>query len=117
MDGGCRPKEASQENVRRVGRLLYQVQGVPRDVELLWDDAALKIVDKRFSKTTIFWKNLATLRAYITALRLFYDFVLGKYRLLNRSGTKVYNTDLDKVKSCSILLDGWLKTLAPAVQV
>ena len=120
MDGGCSPMEASQENVRRVGRLLYQVQGVPRDVQLLWDDAALNIVRKRFFEDNHLLekpRTAATLRAYITALRVFYDFVPAKYCLLNQSGRKIYKSDQDKVKSSSILLDGWLKTLAPAIHV
>ena len=62
-------------------------------------------------------RTVNTLRAYITALRLFYQFVLAKYRSLNRKGTKILNEDLEKIKSCNVLLDGWLKTLAPAVHM
>ena len=62
-------------------------------------------------------RTVNTLRVYITVLRLSYQFVLAKYRALNRKGTKVLNEDLDKIKSCNVLLDGWLKTLAPTVHI
>ena len=48
MDGGCCPKEASVENVRRVGRLLYQVQTKPNNVELLWNHAAIDVGRRHF---------------------------------------------------------------------
>ena len=62
-------------------------------------------------------RTVNTLRAYIMALRLSYQFVLAKYRSLNQKGTEVVNKDLDKIKSCNVLLDSWLKTLAPAVHI
>ena len=120
MDGGCRPKQASIENVRRVGKLLSQVQTTPSDMELLWDDVAMDVVRQRFFQNNNMAekpRTVSTLRGYITALRLFYQFIWAKYRTLNRKGTKVLNEDLDKIKSCNVQLDGWLKTLAPAVHI
>ena len=58
MDGGCRPKEASIDNVRRVGMFLYQVQSDPTDVRLLWDDVAVNMI-RSFLKTITFRKNHA----------------------------------------------------------
>ena len=78
MDGGSRPNLASLENVRRVGRLLYQVQTIPRDVTLLWNDEAVHVIRKRFFENNHLAekpRTATTLRAYVTALRLFYNFV------------------------------------------
>ena len=118
MDGGSRPNLASLENVRRVGRLLYQVQTIPRDVTLLWNDEAVHVIRKRFFENNHLAekpRTATTLRAYVTALRLFYDFVQAKQR--TRTGTPIAKEDIEKVKSCNVSLDGWLKTLAPALHV
>ena len=83
MDGGCRPKEASIDNVRRVGMFLYQVQSDPTDVRLLWDDVAVNMIRNKFFENNNLSekpRTATTMRAYIMALRLFYQFVLAKYQ-------------------------------------
>lgn len=117
MDGGSRPKSASKDNVGRVGRLLYEIDRHMSDVSLLWEPKALnKIRNTFFEGNSLLAKPRAptTLKAYITALRLFYTFLGAKKQDLLDIGLLVNKEAQQKITSAQDLLSGWLKSLSTA---
>ena len=87
MDGGSRPQEASKENMRRVGRLLFEIDEDLK-VNMLWDDDGLSKLRATFFEGNHLLpeqrrRKPHTLRAYVTALRLFYKFLLARRMYLS----------------------------------
>ncbi|CAB3986999.1 Neurofilament medium polypeptide [Paramuricea clavata] len=123
MDGGARPVKASKENKRRVGRLLFEITSRMEDVRLLWDDCSLRKLRSTFFEGNHLLpekqrRQPHTLRAYITALRLFYDFVVAmRVRLGKTCNVIISQDDLENIQSARQLTAGWLKSLASSVSI
>ena len=80
-EGGVKEHDEGLEHMRRVGRLLYEVQEPPKDVELLWDDDSMTLIRRRFFDGNHLLtepREPGTLLAYITSLRMFYMFIKGR---------------------------------------
>ena len=59
----------------------------------------------------------STLKAYITALCLFYKFVIARRHTITSELHITINTEyLDELQSCDALLNGWLASLSAGVQ-
>ena len=120
MDGGSRPQEASKENMRRVGRLLFEIDE-QLNVHMLWDDDGLSNLRATFFEGNHLLpqeqqRKPHTLRAYITALRLFYKFLLARSMYLsNQDILKITGNDVVLIRSAQELTEGWLKSLAKSV--
>ena len=80
-EGGVKEHDEGLEHMRRVGRLLYEVQEPPKDVELLWDDDSMTLIRRRFFDGNHLLtepREPGTLLAYIASLRMFYMFIKGR---------------------------------------
>ena len=79
--GGCRGPKPSKEAQWRVGRLLYEVDETLANVKLLWSDDAMVRIRKTFiegNRLLAKPRKVGTLRAYLTALQMFYNFLLTR---------------------------------------
>ena len=80
-DGGVQEHDEGLEHMRRVGRLLYEVQDPPKDVALLWNDDSVTSIRRRFFDGNHLLtepREPGTLLAYIASLRMFYMFIKGR---------------------------------------
>jgi hypothetical protein len=84
MDGGSRSVDSSRENMQRVGRLIAEVEDVPENVSVLWNDRCLGLIRSQVFENNPSQKprEATTVKAYITELRLFYVFLKSRRALI-----------------------------------
>ena len=106
--------------MRRVGRLLFEIDEELK-VNMLWDDNGLSNLRATFFEGNHLLpeqkrRKPHTLRAYITALRLFYKFLLARRMYLaNQDIFTISSNDVVLIRSAQELTEGWLKSLAKSV--
>ena len=106
--------------MRRVGRLLFETDE-ELNVNRLWDDDGLTNLRATFFEGNYLLpedkkRKPHTLRAYITALRLFYKFLLARRMYLtNQDILTLTSNDVVLIRSAQELTEGWLKSLAKSV--
>ena len=105
--------------MRRVGRLFEVDKQL--NVKMLYDDRALsELRTTFFEENHLLPENMRrkphTLRAHITALRLFYKFLLARRLYLTNQGILQLSTNnVDMIRSAQELTEGRLKSLARSV--
>ncbi len=83
--GESRSADSSRENMQRVGRLIAEVEDVPENVSVLWNDRCLGLIRSQFfenNNPSQKPREATTVKAYITALRLFYVFLKSRRALI-----------------------------------
>ncbi|CAB3977383.1 Hypothetical predicted protein [Paramuricea clavata] len=81
VEGGRRGPKPSREAQWRVGRLLYEVDETLANVNLLWNDDAMVHIRRAFIEGNHLLtkpRKVGTLRAYLSALLMFYNFLLTR---------------------------------------
>ena len=116
-DGGVEKHDQGLEHMRRVGRLLYEVQDPPKDVELLWrDESVTAIRDRFFDGNHLLTepREPGTLLAYIASLRMFYKFIKGR-----RTGVSALipmnSRTISNVDETLVRIDNWSKSLRESI--
>ena len=111
FEGGARKERAGQDHVRRVGRLLYEIDGEPKSVRKLWQNLPMnKLCNNFFAGNDLLGKEKRkpqTLKSYVVSYRLFLKFVVSR-----ADGN--YRTDLRQVQSALLRLDSWPKAYSDA---
>ena len=84
------------------------------NVHYLWNAKHMSKMEKRFFENNAMAnppRTPWTLKAYITALRLFYKFVTARRHTIT-SELHINTEYLDELQSCDTLLNGWLASLS-----
>lgn len=117
VEGGCRGPKPSKEAQWRVGRLLYEVDETLTNVSLLWNDDAMVQIRRTFIEGNRLLKKprkVGTLRAYLTALQTFYNFLLTRASsLANEFG--FHETDFKLVKEFQGRVSNWMKSFTEEI--
>ena len=114
FEGGQRKKRICIDHVRRVGRLLYEVDSTPKSVKKLWQLLSMnKIRNNFFAGNDLLGdgkRKPQTLKSYMVSYRMFLKFILSSeesIRLLENIG----DDDIRQVRDCNILVPsdqrGW----------
>ena len=112
VEGGCRGPKPSKEAQWRVGRLLYEVDETLANVKLLWSDDAMVRIRKTFiegNRLLAKPRKVGTLRAYLTALQMFYNFLLTRATSLAKE-FGLEQKDLDLIKEFHGRVSNWMKS-------
>ena len=112
VEGGRRGEKPSREAQWRVGRLLYEVDETLTNVNLLWNDSAMVHIRCAFIEGNDHLtkpRKVGTLRAYLTALLTFYNFVLTRASsLMNEFGFE--EKDFGLVTEFKGRVSNWMKS-------
>jgi threonine dehydratase len=118
MDGGSHIEDASRQNVQHVGRLIYQVVEKATNICVLWDDESLGKIRRQFfenNNTALKPRTATTLKAYITALRLFYQFLRSRKSVLEKKcGQSLSSDELTEIEQAYAFMQGWALSLGIA---
>ena len=80
FEGGHRKARVCKDHVRRVGRLLYEVDSAPKGVKKLWQLLPMnKIRNNVFEGNDLLGEDRRkpqTLKSYIVTYRMFFKFIL-----------------------------------------
>ena len=112
VEGGRRGPKPSKEAQWRVGRLLYEVDETLANVNLLWNDDAMVHIRLAFIEGNHLLtkpRKVGTLRAYLTALLMFYNFLLTRASsLANEFGLQ--QNDFSLIKEFQGRVSNWMKS-------
>ena len=114
FEGGHRKKRICVDQVRRVGRLLYEVDSTPKSVKKLWQLLPMnKIRNNFFEGNDLLGDHKRmpqTLKSYMVSYRMFLKFILSSEEsicLLENIG----DDDIHQVRDFNILVPsdqrGW----------
>lgn len=105
-EGGMRKQRISTDHVRRVGRLLYEVESTPKTVRKLWQHVPLSKIRNNFFVGNDLLGNdrrkPQTLKAYIVSLKIFLKFVISCQEEI-RELMPFGDDDLRQVRVCNLL--------------
>ncbi len=99
--GSNRKPSDAKEHVRRVCRLLYEVDPQSRCVSLLWHDQSLDVIRNKFFLGNDQAKKPRapqTLKTYVVSFKLFLKFMLARKLSVRRIAT-VTDDDLEEIES------------------
>jgi hypothetical protein len=100
VEGGLWGPKPSREAQWRVGRLLYEVDETLANVNLLWNDDAMVHIRRAFIEGNHLLtkpRKVGTLGAYLSALLMFYNFLLTRASsLANEFGFQQNDFSLEK---------------------
>ena len=117
FEGGARKQRIGKDHVRRVGRLLYEVDDAPKSVRKLWQNLPMnEIRNNFFAGNDLLGKDRRkpqTLKTYIVSYRLFLKFVLSRQKDI-RELTEVGDDDISQVQSALGRLETWPKAYSDA---
>lgn len=112
VEGGRRSPKPSKDAQWRVGRLLFEVDESCTNVRLLWTEESMVHIRCTFIEGNSLLaqpRKVGTLRAYLTALLTFYNFILTRASTL---ATEFDFTDKDRglVKEFQGRVANWMKS-------
>ena len=116
--GSNRKPSDAKEHVRRVCRLLYQVDPLSRCVSLLWHDRSLDCIQNKFFLGNDKAKRPRapqTLKAYMVSFKLFFKFLLSRKLSVHRIAT-VTNNDMEEIEGALRTLLSWPSSYKVATQ-
>ncbi len=99
--GSNRKPSDAKEHVRRVCRLLYEVDPRSRCVSLLWHDQSLDCIRNKFFLGNDKTKKPGApqmLKTYMVSFNLFFKFLLAR-KLSVRQIATVTNNDIEEIKA------------------
>lgn len=105
----------SKEAQWRVGRLLYEVDETVSNINLLWDDEAMTRVRLTFIEGNHLLakpKKVGTLRAYLTSLLMFYNFLLSRATSLANEFDDLQEKDFSLVREFQGRVSNWMKSFS-----
>ena len=112
VEGGRRGSKPSKETQWRVGRLLYEVDETVSNATLLWNDNAMVHLRRTFIEGNHLLakpKRVGTIRACLTSLLMFYNFLLTRATsLANEFGLQ--EKDFNLVKEFRGRVSNWMKS-------
>ena len=112
-----RKDRAGIDHARRVGRLLYEIDGEPKGVRELWQNLPMnKLRNNFFAGNDLLGddkRKPATLKSYVVSYRLFLKFVVARQED-TRELMPITETDLRQVQSALLRLDSWPKAYSDA---
>ncbi|CAB4015116.1 Hypothetical predicted protein [Paramuricea clavata] len=112
VEGGRRGPKPSREAQWRVGRLLYEVDETLANVNLLWNDDAMVHIRCAFIEGNHLLtkpRKVGTLQAYLSALLMFYNFLLTRASSLANKFVFQQN-DFSLVKEFQGRVSNWMKS-------
>ena len=117
FEGGARKERIGTDHVRRVGRLLYEVDDAPKSVKKLWQNLPMnKIRNNFFAGNDLLGKDRRkpqTLKTYIVSYRMFLRFVLSRQEDV-RQLMEFGDEDMRQVQSGLGRLETWPKAYSDA---
>ena len=118
FEGSNRKPSDAKEHVRRVCRLLYEVDPQSRCVSLLWHDQSLDVIRNKFFLGNDQAKKPRapqTLKTYVVSFKLFLKFMLARKLSVRRIAT-VTDNDLEEIESALRRLSSWPSSYKVATQ-
>lgn len=112
VEGGRRGLKPSREAQWRVGRLLCEVDDTINNIRLLWTEEAMVHIRSTFIEGNSLLdkpRKVGTLRAYLTALLTFYNFVLTRASTLSRE-FGISQEDCNLVNEFQGRVSNWMKS-------
>ena len=112
VEGGRRGLKPANETQWRVGRLLYEIDETVSYANLLWNDDAMVHLRRTFIEGNHLLskpKKVGTIRAYLTSLLMFYNFMLTRATsLANEFGLQ--EKDFHLIKEFQGRVSNWMKS-------
>ena len=118
FEGSNRKPSDAKEHVRRVCRLLYEVDPQSRCVSLLWHDKSLDCIRNKFFLGNDQAKKPQApqmLKTYMVSFKLFLKFLLSRKLSVRRIAT-VTNNDIEEIESALRRLSSWPSSYKVATQ-
>ena len=118
FEGSNRKPTDAKEHVRRVCRLLYEVDPQSRCVSLLWNDRSMDVIRNQFflgNDATKKPRAPQTLKTYVVSFKLFFKFMLARKLSVRRIAT-VTQKDLEEIDSALKRLSSWPSSYKVASQ-
>ena len=112
VEGGRRGLKPSKEAQWRVGRLLYEVDETVSNPNLLWNDDAMVQVRRTFIEGNHLLpkpRKVGTIRAYLTSLLMFYNFLLTRATSLANEFS-LQEKDINLIKEFQGRVSNWMKS-------
>lgn len=105
-EGGRRKSRVCKDHVRRVGRLLYEVDSEPKGVKKLWQLLPMKTIRNNFFEGNDllpqqYRRKPQTLKTHIVTYRMFLKFVLASEQSI-RLLEKLDDDDVSQVRDYKI---------------
>ena len=112
VEGGRRGLKPSKEAQWRVGRLLYEVDETVSNPNLLWNDDAMVQLRRTFIEGNRLLpkpRKVGTIRAYLTSLLMFYNFLLTRATSLANEFS-LQEKDMNLIKEFQGRVSNWMKS-------
>lgn len=112
VEGGRRGEKPSKETQFRVGRLLYEVDESCTNVHLLWTEESMVHIRCTFIEGNSLLnqpRKVGTIRAYLTALLTFYNFIITRSSTLSTE-FQITDKDCGLVKEFQGRVANWMKS-------
>ena len=113
-----RKKSDAREHMRRVCRLLYEVDSEGKDVKLVWANASLDTIRNNFFRGNDLLpkpRKAQTLKTYVVSFKLFLNFMLSRVEGITRIDSSVSSHELELVQAALTRIKHWTGSLTPVL--